>query len=546
MRTAPVVDLFSGPGGLSEGFSALRKRNGSRAYHVALSIEKDPAAYRTLLRRAFLHRFPIDDFPPEYYDFLNGAVKEEPDWAQLDPRRWAAACDETWRLELGTPDARAFLRDRIRRLREEHGGRTVLVGGPPCQAYSVIGRSRNVGNERYNADEDHRQSLYEEYVRVLRQLRPAVAVMENVKGMLSARRRGDLIFPKVLRSLRRAGDGYRLFALAPRSGAQAPDEEPQGADFLVHADEHGVPQARHRVFVVCVRRDVAEALPEGSAPRLERRSEKVSASALIGAMPPLRSRLSSGDDSDSWQAAVRAACELVTAHQPAMSREEERRFRHAVASARVAAAGSAPPSRDAPGNCLLPARCPRELRTWIRDERLRMLPNNETRAHMPADLTRYLFAAAFACAFRRSPKAFDFPDALAPDHANWRTGRFDDRYRVQLPDQTSATVTSHVAKDGHYFIHPDPAQCRSLTVREVARLQTFPDNYCFHGNRTQQYVQVGNAVPPFLAQQIARTVRKVLWHHDRMAARSRRSLTTVAGGSSAETPPLPRAAMERP
>ena len=131
---------------------------------------------------------------------------------------------------------------------------------------------------------------------------------------------------------------------------------------------------------------------------------------------------------------------------------------------------------------------------------------------MPEDLARYVFCAAFAKAMGRSPKADDFPMALAPRHRNWTSGKFADRFRVQLAGRPATTITSHLSKDGHYFIHPDPSQCRSLTVREAARLQTFPDNYLFLGNRTEQYVQVGNAVPPFLAQQIAAALIPALEH----------------------------------
>ena len=150
------------------------------------------------------------------------------------------------------------------------------------------------------------------------------------------------------------------------------------------------------------------------------------------------------------------------------------------------------------------------------DERLKGVCNHTTRSHIVEDLHRYLFASCFARTKGNSPVLKFFPDALLPKHKNAKmaskqdSGIFADRFRVQLEDRPSKTITSHISKDGHYYIHYDPLQCRSLTVREAARLQTFPDNYFFCGPRTAQYIQVGNAVPPLLSQQIAEKVYKIL------------------------------------
>jgi len=494
-----VLDVFAGPGGLAEGFAAVR-RDGRRVFDIALSVEKDPAAFRTLRLRSFVRQF--DRRPDDYYELLAGQI-DVAELARRHPREWDAACAETLHLELASEGADDVIDPLVDDLRARADGHLVMIGGPPCQAYSLAGRARNKGIADYVPGEDHRHFLYREYIRLLGRLRPAAFVMENVKGFLSSSVEGERIFEQVLADLTGGEVDYVVVPLAP-------GDRRGGSRFVVHAERHGIPQRRHRVILVGFRRDLVdedEALASMVASSLEP-VEPPTVRQAIGDMPRLRSGVSGvRDDGAGWRETVSGA--LLAAADAVFAEEDEEldRVAAALGSSASSLRGSTPPPRSSTDAAAVgdPG-----LSDWILDPRMTVLPNHETRSHMASDLSRYGFAACFAATFGRTPKSRDFPAALAPAHGSWSTGKFTDRFRVQVWGEPATTITSHISKDGHYFIHPDPLQCRSLTVREAARLQTFPDDYLFLGNRTEQYVQVGNAVPPLLAAQIAGVIATVL------------------------------------
>lgn len=509
-----IVDLFAGPGGLAEGFSSIRRRDGSRPFRLALSVEKEPSAFETLRLRSFLRQFE-KAFPREYYLFLNGDC-EEPNWPELYPKEWAAAVEETMMLELGSHGAAAEMDARLERITRTHRGNVVLIGGPPCQAYSLVGRARNKGTDGYDAGNDHRHFLYREYIRILKRLMPTAFVMENVKGLLSSSVNGERIFDMVLDDLATVGDGaYRLVPLTPRSGQiHVPGvDHPPAFDFLVRAEDHGIPQSRHRVIVLGIRKDISSGLDaELAADLLTKDDAPVAVESILRLMPKLRSGLSGGqDDAELWRKTAGTLMRSVSVSTSGLPAPKDHTFeRLGLRIARAVEKARRINGRKSDAYAGVGPGCPKDLRNWLIDAKLKRFCNHETRGHMEPDLRRYFFAALYGRIARVSPKAKDFPRYLAPDHKNWRSGKFADRFRVQLWRSPATTITSHISKDGHYFIHPDPAQCRSLTVREAARLQTFPDNYFFKGNRTQQFVQVGNAVPPFLARKIADCVFRII------------------------------------
>lgn len=499
----PVVDLFAGPGGLGEGFAELCNGSGKSSFKVVAAIERDESARQTLMLRHFFRSFEKESVPDEYYSYLAGDIMKE-ELRKKYKRHWARAESTALKISLGEDshhEVKKLIRQRLRKSRK-----WALIGGPPCQAYSLAGRSRMMGNPRFKEDERH--FLYKEYLRIITDHRPPVFVMENVKGLLSARVNGDRVVDKIvkglssIKSIRRNYNGlkYRLYSFS-QPGEIKGDIDLKS--FVVKAEEFGVPQARHRMFILGIRDDI------DVVPSVLRKKKPPTVEQILSSMPKVRSGISRQKDSDDlWK-------EIITSANHAdwlpAANANEKLIRKKILSA-IREARSSELQRSS-----RVYKAPRVMREWYFDERLIAMTSHEARSHMESDLHRYLFVSSHGLALDVSPKLADFPTELLPAHRNVKDGckgkMFADRFRVQIKSRVSTTVTSHIAKDGHYFIHYDPSQCRSLTVREAARLQTFPDNYHFEGNKTSQYHQVGNAVPPYLGVQIARIVREIL---DRM------------------------------
>lgn len=516
----PIIDLFAGPGGLGEGFSAFQSASGQYPFEIALSIEKEPQAHQTLTLRAFFRQFPPGQAPKEYYQYLRST--EEPERIRRErlfdafPVH-AERARQTALLEELSEASTETVRGEIHRALGDVDGRFILLGGPPCQAYSVMGRSRNKGIKDYDPTQDVRQKLYVEYLQVIADHQPAVFVMENVKGLLSATLKNKRVLDHILEDLaspaealqrenreladKRRKPKYDLYSLAPKASLEATDPR----QYMIRMEEHGIPQARHRLIIVGVRRDL-----ETRALRPLKKSPQVNVDDVLFGLPSLRSGLSRETDSlDAWRESIHSIKHQSWIRNGALT------DRPGLRNLIVQYTDAISESPETRGGEYVPHRVKSRYQSgWFVDGRIRGVCNHNTRSHIAQDLHRYLYAACYAENSGRSPDLRDFPADLLPRHKNAQRavedGTFDDRFHVQVWNRPSSTVTSHLAKDGHYFIHPDPSQCRSMTVREVARLQTFPDNYFFCGPRTAQYTQVGNAVPPMLACQIAESVYIVL------------------------------------
>jgi DNA (cytosine-5)-methyltransferase 1 len=300
----------------------------------------------------------------------------------------------------------------------------VIIGGPPCQAYSLVGRAQSSHMERPMA-EDPRNNLYLLYAKFLSHYQPTMFVFENVMGIESAN--GGKTWKNVKAQLRRVG--YEIEC-----------HEQNASDF-------GILQNRRRMIIVGWRKGSKLHYPAFTAQHSE-----TTVNELLQDLPHM------------------------------LPGQEKKRY------------GRTPMSN------------------YVREKGIRtnsdVLTLHQSRPHTSQDIKIYKRAIQLWNHEHQRLNYNDLPDELKT-HKN-RTS-FTDRFKVVEGNETKChTILAHLSKDGHYFIHPDIKQHRSITVREAARIQSFPDNYFFEGGRTSQFVQVGNAVPPLMAQAIAEGIQIIL------------------------------------
>jgi DNA (cytosine-5)-methyltransferase 1 len=316
-----VIDLFAGPGGLGEGFSAynpslLGKKGCDRIFKVRFSIEMDDHAHRTLLIRSFLRQFE-DDYPHQYYEHYRGNISFDEFRAIPELQdAWRAASEEVGHgpLKMGEEQDDRVIEKRISELMSEANGEEnwIVIGGPPCQAFSSVGRVRNMAKPDYRQSSDERIYAYIEYLKILDQVRPDCFILENVEGMLHTAPDGERIFPTIHRQLhdpsaalvelgkkpqrqkkKRHSKTYRIVSAT----GVVPDSA-GGQEFLVPIADYGVPQDRRRVILIGIRSDFVQDSSAGELPRLAKFVDRsgnlarVSVGEAIGNLPRIRSKIS--------------------------------------------------------------------------------------------------------------------------------------------------------------------------------------------------------------------------------------------------------------
>lgn len=446
-----LIDLFAGCGGLSEGFKQA-------GFEVAAQIEMNKWACETLRTRHLYYGLKEISRGYLYRKYLQEEISKE-NILDKCPEIRKSVTHRVIQAVLGKDKIDTLL-ERIENSASFHSTTKfhVLLGGPPCQPYSLAGRAR----DPFRMRKDKRHYLYRYYLEILECLQPDIFVYENVPGLFTARAGRKEIFIKLLKDFSML---YPSYEITPPL-EQIYDDP---CSYILDSADFHIPQNRKRLILIGYKKsleyknpDIRNMFSELQRQARENRKESyLTVHDAIGDLPPLRP----GEGNDGWHGFYDSTPEL---------KYYQKRMR-----------------MDCPG-----------------------ILNHKARTHMKNDLKRYKFFIKHHKKDNRPATINDLirerPD-LIPNHNH--LDKFLDRFKVQWWTRPSSTITAHICKDGHYYIHPDIKQTRSFTVREAARCQSFPDNYKFEGPRTEQFRQVGNAVPPQLAKIIAffilRELRKI-------------------------------------
>ena len=406
-----IIDLFSGAGGLTEGF---RRPEYNILAHVEMSVD----ACQTLRLRDDYYQLKKRNMLQQYRNFLDGKISLSELEQQCGLRQKALTINET--IDTGTIDGILAKIDSKLSNRQVHG----IIGGPPCQAYSTVGRKRNEAKK----ETDKRIYLYRFYIQFLEHYKPEFFLFENVRGLLS--------FKEL--------DGKRLFPKMKQEFEAITDKLGYHIDWkLIDCSEFGVPQERKRIILYGQRND----LPKFSF--FERLADLQETPGTVGELFRDLPKLKAGETCNKYSKAQPCAFVVENLRTPASK-----------------------------------------------------LTQNVARPNRELDLKIYKIAAEK----RAKHKILHYNDLPEDLQTHNNKKAFLDRFKAVPADGVSQTVVAHIAKDGHYYIHPDVEQNRSITVREAARIQTFPDDFYFMGSRTQAFKQIGNAVPPYLAKKMAQTI----------------------------------------
>jgi DNA (cytosine-5)-methyltransferase 1 len=404
VKEIAVVDLFAGAGGLSEGFH-------TQNYTMAAYVEKDRYACDTLLTRHIYWQLIRQDKRSIYLDYLKGKIQREEFYNHLE------GPNPVINAEI-TKDTLTMIVEKIRENMAQLSIKCIdlFIGGPPCQAYSLIGRAR----DPYRMEKDQRNILYKYYVELLKEFQPKAFIFENVPGILNAGK-GQL-FRDVCHFFENAG--YRL------------------ENRILDSSEFLVLQKRQRVILIGWEKNLSFKYPEFNSIKHHYKVKDI-----FSDLPHLQ------------------AGEVIERGDYATSE---------------------------PGEYL------NKMGIRKRDD---ILTQHITRPHTELDKEIYRTAIKKWKDEGRRLRYDDLPERLKT-HKSRKS--FPDRFKVVAADLPySHTVVAHISQDGHYYIYPDESQVRSISVREAARLQSFPDDYFFEGPRTRILAQIGNAVPPLMAERIA-------------------------------------------